>query len=242
MSFDFKKFIKENRLGPYSKVITEDYDGGPKDLANMAKSSNQLRNNPITIAIAKKAVEKTNSKEAAADLAVKLAKAKGITDSEHITQIIDLAASMAEENSFVEESGEVFEEPMDDEFGSEEEWVPHGPSANDDRIYGLGGDRLLDAVSDLLSDGFELEDILDFIERKASRGGMNEYQSPTGEEPKYTLDSNNKCRRVTKQLPGKDPEFDTSKEYPKSLCGKERPHENPRKVTYSRYDIGARRR
>jgi len=85
-------------------IISEAYDGGLEDLAKMAKSSNELRNKPITKTIAKKAAEKTKSKDAAADLAVKLAKAKGITDSEHITQIVDLAASMVNEESLEETS------------------------------------------------------------------------------------------------------------------------------------------
>ena len=82
--------------------INETYDGGPEDLAKMAKSSNELRNKPITKAIAQKAAENAKSKEEAADLAVKLAKDKGITDSEHITHIIDLASSMVKENSLEE--------------------------------------------------------------------------------------------------------------------------------------------
>lgn len=78
-------------------ILTETYDGGPEDLAKMAQSSSELRSKPITKAIAQKAAENANSKEEAAALAVKLAKAKGITDSEHITQIVDLAASMVNE-------------------------------------------------------------------------------------------------------------------------------------------------
>jgi len=75
------------------EVINEMYDGGSEDLAAMARSSNALRYKPETQAIAKKAAESANNKEEAASLAVKLAKAKGITDSEQITHIIDLATS-----------------------------------------------------------------------------------------------------------------------------------------------------
>ena len=75
------------------EVIDEMYDGGSEDLAAMARSSNALRHKPETQAIAKKAAESANSKEEAASLAVKLAKAKGITDSEQITHIVDLATS-----------------------------------------------------------------------------------------------------------------------------------------------------
>lgn len=72
----------------------ESHDGGPEDLAAMAKSSNALRNKPETKELAKKAAEQAKSKEEAAANAVKLAKAKGIKDSEQITHIADLAASM----------------------------------------------------------------------------------------------------------------------------------------------------
>jgi hypothetical protein len=72
----------------------EAYDGGPEDLAAMAKSSNTLRNKPETKELAKKAAEQAKSKDEVVSIAVKLAKTKGITDSEQITHIIDLAASM----------------------------------------------------------------------------------------------------------------------------------------------------
>jgi hypothetical protein len=75
------------------EAINEMYDGGSEDLAAMARSSNALRYKSETQAIAKKAAESANNKEEAASLAVKLAKAKGITDSEQITHIIDLATS-----------------------------------------------------------------------------------------------------------------------------------------------------
>lgn len=75
------------------EVLSEMYDGGSEDLAAMARSSNALRHKPETQAIAKKAAESANNKEEAASLAVKLAKAKGITDSEQITHIVDLATS-----------------------------------------------------------------------------------------------------------------------------------------------------
>jgi hypothetical protein len=75
------------------EVMNEMYDGGSEDLAAMARSSNALRHKPETQAIAKKAAESANNKEEAASLAVKLAKAKGITDSEQITHIVDLATS-----------------------------------------------------------------------------------------------------------------------------------------------------
>ena len=75
-------------------VKKESYDGGPEDLAAMTKSSNALRNKPETKELAKKAAEQAKSKDEAASIAVKLAKAKGIKDSEQITHIVDLAASM----------------------------------------------------------------------------------------------------------------------------------------------------
>jgi hypothetical protein len=85
---------KFKKLAEAYKKLKEDYDGGPEDLAAMAKSSNALRNKPETKELAKKAAEQAKSKEEAADIAVKLAKAKGIKDSEQITHIADLAASM----------------------------------------------------------------------------------------------------------------------------------------------------
>jgi hypothetical protein len=85
---------KFKKLAEAYKKLKEDYDGGPEDLAAMAKSSNALRNKPETKELAKKAAEQAKSKDEAADIAVKLAKAKGIKDSEQITHIADLAASM----------------------------------------------------------------------------------------------------------------------------------------------------
>jgi len=92
LSKSFDKF-KSTLESIVREVINEMYDGGSEDLAAMARSSNALRYKPETQAIAKKAAESANNKEEAASLAVKLAKAKGITDSEQITHIIDLATS-----------------------------------------------------------------------------------------------------------------------------------------------------
>lgn len=101
MSFDFKKYLQENKLGPYSKDMTSEVK---KDM---------------------------------------------------------------------KESGEVFEEPQDDiegDFQDETEFAEKDfdydneqfPDANE-RIMGLGGDRLLKIVKYLTDEGFELEDIFDFI-------------------------------------------------------------------------------
>ena len=91
----YKKLAEAyKKLKEDAQKIEEDYDGGPEDLAAMAKSSNALRNKPETKELAKKASEQAKSKDEAADMAVKLAKAKGIKDSEQITHIADLAASM----------------------------------------------------------------------------------------------------------------------------------------------------
>lgn len=79
------------------KTLKEAHDGDAEDLAAMARSSNALRSKPETKQLAKKAAEKAKSKEEAASLAVRLAKAKGITDSEQITHIADLAASLVKE-------------------------------------------------------------------------------------------------------------------------------------------------
>jgi len=91
----YKKLAEAyKKLKEDAQKIEEDYDGGPEDLAAMAKSSNALRNKPETKELAKKASEQAKSKDEAADMAVKLAKAKGIKDSEQITHIVDLAVSM----------------------------------------------------------------------------------------------------------------------------------------------------
>lgn len=85
-------------------IINESHDGDSEDLVAMAKSSNALRNKPETKAIANKAAEKAKSKEQASELAVKLAKAKGINDSEQIQHIIDLAVTAFKNKSLEETS------------------------------------------------------------------------------------------------------------------------------------------
>ena len=85
---------KYKKLAEAFKALKESYDGGPEDLIALAKQSHALRNKPETKELAKKAAEQAKNKYEAADIAVKLAKAKGIKDSEQITHIADLAASM----------------------------------------------------------------------------------------------------------------------------------------------------
>jgi hypothetical protein len=54
-----------------------------------------------------------------------------------------------------EEIGTAMEEDDTEDFGT-----------TDDRIMGLGGDRLLAAAQFLIDDGFELEDLMDFLRNK----------------------------------------------------------------------------
>lgn len=54
-----------------------------------------------------------------------------------------------------EEIGTAMEEDDTEDFGT-----------TDDRIMGLGGDKLLAAAQFLIDDGFELEDLMDFLRNK----------------------------------------------------------------------------
>ena len=81
------------------KTLNESYDGGPDDLKKMAIASDKLRSNPMTVRIAKHVANKATNKDELVQLATKLARQEGIKDSEQITHIIDLAASLLKKES-----------------------------------------------------------------------------------------------------------------------------------------------
>lgn len=75
----------------------------------------------------------------------------------------------------------------DDEFGS-----------NQDRIMGLGGDKIENGIMSLLDDGFEAEDVMDFCKMliDAHANGSNKFEAHLNEyESSYEL-INGKCYRV----------------------------------------------
>jgi len=174
-NFNMKQFLTENKLGPYSKLKEEHdpYDGGPEDLAAMARDAHRLRNNPTTIRIAKQAAKGATSKEEAAKVAVKPPRAEGIKDSEQITQIISLAAGMV--TNFSEDLGQdrtdaEAEKMMD--FLAEKDKTEEALSMQAaDRMNGLVSQTALKAlvsgtqtiIRDLKQDGFESDEIFEYI-------------------------------------------------------------------------------
>ena len=64
----------------------------------------------------------------------------------------DLGTAMEEEDSMIFGKGWQYDDGDDSEFEGDVE-----------RIMGLGGDKLLSAAQFLVDDGYELEDVIDFL-------------------------------------------------------------------------------
>jgi len=131
------------------KVVKEShdpYDGGPEDLAAMARDSHRLRNNPTTVRIAKQAAKGATSKEAAAKVAVKLARAEGINDSEQITQIISLAAGMViKPYDPIAQAHAEYQSPADRRYNSDA-WVQAQRDMMENKVQALK-EHILDELT-----------------------------------------------------------------------------------------------